>query len=206
MLLVAGIALLVVLPDEWPIALLLIFVSGMIRIHDLRRGALRFVPWSLVIIALVMPLSAARGYLEELGHSANEVGGRERRRHVRVAVVAAPRTLGIVWHGYLRSKVVRLTVRVLSSRVPDVQHLIEGAAVGSRHYRSALRRLRRYCRVILCATGSGQYREYAAPARALLECCRPPASGGDDADAALRIRRGVENLACALASRRPGRA
>ena len=206
MRLVAGIVLLVVRPDEWPVALLLIFVSGMIRIYDLRRGALRFVPWSLVIIALAMPLPVARGYLEELGHSANAVPGRERRRHVRVAVVAAPRTLDIVWRRYLRSTVVLLAVRVLSRRVHDVQQLIEGAAVGSRRYRVALRRLRRYCRVILCATGSGQYREYAVPARALLDCCRPPAGGCGDADAAVRVRYEVENLACALTGRRPGRA
>lgn len=203
MLLVAGIVLLVVRPGEWVIAVLLISVAGVIRIHDLRRGALRFVPWSLTIIALIMPRPEARAYLEELGHSANAVRGRERRRHVWDAVVAAPRTLVTVWYGWLRSKMVRMTVRVLSRRVHDVQHLIEGAAVGSRSYRAALRRLRRYCRVILCATGSGQYREYAVPARALLECCRQ--SGNNDADDA-RIRQEVEKLACALTSRRPDRA
>jgi hypothetical protein len=205
MLLVAGIVLLVVRHGEWIIAVLLISGSGVIRIYDLRRGALRFVPWSLTIIALVMPRPAARAYLEELGHSANAVGGRERRRHVRVAVMAAPRTLVTVWHGWLRTKMVRLTVRVLSRRVDGVQYLIENSAVGSRRYRVAVRRLRRYCRVILCATGSGQYREYAVPARALLECCRQ-SGGGRDADAAARIRQEVEKLACALTSRRPGRA
>ena len=161
-------------------------------------------PWPLTIIAVAMPRPDARVYLEDLGHSANAVQGRERRRHVRVAIVAAPRTLVTVWHGWLRSKMVWVAVRVLSRRVPGVQHLIESSAVGSRRYRVALRRLRRYCRVILCATGSGQYREYAAPARAILECGRRP--GYDDAEAAARVRQEVEKLACALTSRRPGRA
>jgi hypothetical protein len=204
LLLVAGIVLLVVHRGEWVIAVMSISVAALIRIIDLRRGALRFVPWSLTIIALVMPRPAALTYLEELGHSANAVRGRERRRHVRVAVVAAPRTLVTVWHGWLRSKVVWLAVRVLSRRVHAVQHLIEDAAVGPR-YRLALRRLRRYCRVILCATGSWQYHEYAGPARALLESCRR-SDGSDDVAALARVRQDVEKLACALTSRRPGRA
>jgi hypothetical protein len=204
-LLVTWLVVLVVAPGEWIIAGLLISVTAAIRFYDLRRGALRFMPWPLTVIAFLMPLPAGRDYLEEVGQNVSEARGRERRRYVLNAVVASPRTLVTVWHGWLRAKMVFVTVRVLSRRVHDVQLLIEAAGVGQRRYRVALRRLRRYCRVILYATGRGQYREYAGPARALLEITRQ-LPDDLDADVAARINQEVEKLACVLTNRRPGRA
>ena len=202
-LLVAGLVLLVVRFDGWIIACSLITSAGVIRTFDLRRGGLEFVPWPLTIIALIMPWAAAHRYLEELGNSANEVRGRERRRHVWNAVVASPGTLVTVWHGWLRAKLVKLAVRALCHRVHQVQLLIRETTPAPRQYQ----RLRWYCRLILCATGSGQYHVYADPARALLRSCRQSAEnagGGAELDA--RILNEVEKLACALTSRHPDHA
>lgn len=205
-LLIAGLVLLVVRPDWSIIAGLLIIAAGVIRIHDLRRGRLKGAPWPLTIIALFMPRPAAHSYLEELGHSASEVCGRERKLHVRHAVAAAPRTLVTVWHCWLRTQLVKLTVWVLSNRVPPVQHLIQDMAASPRQYRTALRRLQRYCRLILCATGNEQFHEYADVARGLLLSCRQRRKNGSSAELDARIRQDVEKLACALTNRRPDRA
>lgn len=202
----AGLVLLVVLPDQWIVAGLLITITGVIRIYDLRRGRLRFAPWPLTIIALLMPRPVAHSYLEEFGHNINEMRGWERRRHVGNAIVASPGTLVTVWHDWLRSKVVELTVRALSSRVHQAELQVQDMAAGARQYRVALRRLRRYCWLILCATGSGRFHEYAGPARALLLSCRQSTEYGGGAELAERIRQEVGMLACALTSRRPGHA
>jgi hypothetical protein len=205
-LLVAGLVLLVIWPSEWIIAGLLINTVGGIRIYDLRRGRLKFVPWPLTIIALIMPRPAAYSYLEDLGHSANEVQGQERRRHIWHAVVASPATLITVWRVWLRARLVELILWVLFHRVHQARRLIQDVAPGSRQYRVALRRLRRYCRLITLTSGSGQYHEYVGPARALLLSCRQSAEKGGDADLDARIWQELEELARALASRRPDRA
>jgi len=204
--LVAGLVLLVALPGQWIVAGLLITITGVIRIYDLRRGRLRFAPWPLAIIALLMPRPVAHSYLEEFGHHNNEIPGWERRRHVRNAIVASPGTLVTVWHDWLRAKMVKLTVRALSSRVHQAELLVQDMTAGARQYRVALRRLRRYCRLILCATGSGRFHEYAGPACALLLSCRQSAENGGGAELAERIRQEVRMLACALTSWRPDHA
>jgi hypothetical protein len=204
--LVAGIVLLVFWPEKWIISGLLIIVGSVIRIYGLRRGKLKFVPWPLTVIALVMPRPAAHSYLEEVGCSANEVRGRERRRHVWRAIVASPGTLVTVWHGRLRAKLVKMTVWALSRRVRQVQFQIWDVTASHRQYQAALRSLRRSCWLILCATGRGQYPEYAAPARALLVSCRRSAENGGEAELAARIRREVDKLAFVLTTWRPDRA
>ena len=205
-LLIAGLVLLVVRSDWWIIAGLLIITAGVIRIYDLRCGKLKIAPWPLTIIALFMPRPAAHSYLEELGHSANEVRGRERKRHVWHAVVAAPRTVGTVWHGWLRTQLMRPTVWALSHRVPQAQLIIQDMAATPRQYRAALRRLQRYCQLILCATGNEQFHEYADVARTLLLSCRQWTKNGSSAELDAQIRHDVEKLACALTNRRPDRA
>lgn len=100
--LVAGLVLLVVMPGLWIIASILITIAAVIRIRDLRRGKFKFAPWPLTVIALIMPRPAAHSYLEEIGHSANEVSVLERRRHVRNAIQKFPETLVTVWHGWTR--------------------------------------------------------------------------------------------------------
>lgn len=197
-LLVAGFVLILVRPGGWIVMALLITIAGAVRVHGLRRGKLRFVPWPLTIIALMMPWPAARVYLEELGHSAGAVLGRERRRHVWHAVVASPGTLVTVWHGWLREKLVKLAAWALAGRVHQAQLLLWD----TRRRRVALRRLRRYCRLILCATGDGQYHEFAGPAQVLLLSCQEARNGGG-AELDARIRQEVEKLVCVLANRRP---
>lgn len=197
-LLVAGFVLILLRPGGWIVMGFLIAIGVVVRVHGLRRGKLRFVPWPLTIIALMMPWAAAHVYLEELGHSAGAVLGRERRRHVWHAVVASPRTLVTVWHGWLRGQLVKLAVWALVNRVHQVQLLLGD----TRRRRVALRRLRRYCRLILCATGGGQYHEYAGPAQVLLLSCRE-AKNGDSAELDARIRQEVERLVCVLTNRRP---
>ncbi len=199
-LLVAGLVLLFVRPGEWIIVVLMAAVV-VIRICDLRRGTLKFAPWPLTIIALFMPRPAARSYLEELGHSVNQVWGRERGWHVWDAVKAFPGTLVTVWHCWLRAKVVTLTVRVLSRRVHQL--LLTDMAVSPRR---ALRRLRRYCRLVLYATGRAQYRMYADSARALLRSCEQLTEHGGGVELDALVRQEAEKLACALTSRRPDRA
>lgn len=205
-LLVAGPALLVILPKGWIVAVLSITVAGVFRIRDLRRGRLAFAPWPLTIIALIMPRPVAHSYLEEFAHNANEVGGQERRRHVWNAIRAAPVTLVVVWHDWSRARLVGLTARVLSSRVHQVQLVIQDLTTDPRRYDAAIRRLRRYCRLILCATGSGRFHEYAGPARALLLSCGQAAENGAGAEPAARIRQEVDKLVCVLTNRRPDRA
>lgn len=202
-LLVAGLVLIVLRPGGWLVLGLLITIAGVVRIWELRRGKLRHVPWPLTFIALFMPGPAGPVYLEELGYSANEVRGRERGRHVWHAVVASPRTLVTVWHSWLRAKLVGLTVRAVSRRVHEVQLMVQA---DPRRHRVARRRLRRYCRLILLATGRWQYHEYAVPAHALLLSCRQPVEKGGGAELDARIQQEMEKLACALTSRRPDRA
>lgn len=205
-LLVAGVLLLLARPGEWLVAGIMITAAGVLRTWDLRRGRLSHAPWPLTIIALFMPPSAARSYLEEFAHTTGEVRGRERRRHVWNATAAGPRTLAAVWHDWLRAKLVRLTVRALSSRIHRAKSVIQDLTAEPRRYRAAIRRLRRYCRLILCATGSWRCHEYEGPARALLSSCKQMAENGGGAEAAARIRLEVEKLVRALASRRPDRA
>jgi hypothetical protein len=202
-LLVAGFVLLVVLPEFSIITGSLMIVTAVLRVRDLRRGRLGLVPWPLTVVALLMPRPAAHFYLEDLGHNANEVRGRERRRHVWHAVMASPGTVVTVWHGWLRSKLVAMTVWALAHRVHQVQLLFQEVEVGSRRYRAALRRLRWYCRLILGVTGNGHRHEYTAPARTLLQSLRQSAESGGDAKSDARIRQEVERLACALTSPRP---
>jgi hypothetical protein len=150
-----------------------------------------------------MPRSDAHIYLEELGHSVNEVRGRERGRHVWHAVVASPGTLVTVWHGWLRERLVRLAVHALSRRVHQVQLLLRDAAAGPRRHRVALRRLRWYCRAILLATGGWQYHEYSGPARALLLSCRRSVEHGGGTEMDAQILREVKKLAGVLTKRSP---
>lgn len=203
-LLVTGLLLLVVLSNSWIIAGLLITIAGGIRIYDLRRGRLKVAPWPLTVVALIMPRPAAHAYLETLGHNINQVRGRERRRHVWHAVRAAPGTLVTVWHDWLRSTLVKLAVWALSRRVRQIQLGIQ--ELDPRQYRAAVRRLRRYCQLILCATGSGQYHEYADSARALRLSCRQWIKNGGGQELDARIQQEVEKLAATLTSRRPDRA
>ncbi|WP_133903449.1 hypothetical protein [Actinophytocola oryzae] len=202
----AGLVLLVVRPEKSIIALILITIAAVLRIRDLRRGRLRFAPRPLTVIALLMPLSVARSYLEEFARNATEVHGREARRHVWNAVVESPATLVTVWHDWFRTKLVRLTARLLSSRVDRVRLVIRDLAAAPGRHEAALRRLQRYCRLILLATGSGQFHDYAGPAEALLRSCRQSAENGGDAELTTRIQKDVDRLVCALASRRPDRA
>jgi hypothetical protein len=202
-LLVAGFVLLVVLPEFSIITGALMIVAGAVRVHDLRRGRLGVVPWPLTIIAVLMPRPGAHNYLESLGHNANEVRGRERRRHMWDAVLASPGTLVTVWHGWLRSKLVAVTVWALADRVDQVQQLLKDAAVDPGRRHAALRRLRRYCRLILCVTGNAHRHECAVAAFALLQTLRQSADSRGDAELDARIRRDVEKLACALTSPRP---
>lgn len=204
-LLVAGIVLLVIRPAGWIIAGLSITIAAAIRIYDLRRGRLRSAPWPVVIIALLMSHPAACRYLEEVGGSAGEVEGDARRRQLRDAFRNAPGTLVTVWRGRLRSPWVKLAGRVLSHRVEEMRLLIEDATPDQRRYQVALRRLRRYCWLILCATGSGDG-VYSRPARALRHSCRESAVNAGDADLAAQVRQDVKKLACALTSERPDRA
>lgn len=170
---IAGLIFLVVWRSAGKIAVFagaLLVISRVLVFCDLRRHHLRYAPWPLTITALFMPQADARRYLEALASGFYELRGRLRRRHMWNAIRTAPRAVLALWHLWLREKWVALAVRGLTDRVHLIQGLIESTPPGSRRHRAARRRLRRYCRLILCATGTWQYDEIARPARALLRC------------------------------------
>lgn len=175
----------------------LLVISRVLVFCDLRRHHLRYAPWPLTITALFMPQADARRYLEALASGFYELRGRQRRRHMWNAIRTAPKASLALWHCWLRAKWVALAVCALTDRVHRVQGLIESTPPGSRRHRAARRRLRLYCRLVLCATGTWQYDEIARPARALLRC-RPPK--GEIAE----LTTLTAELVRALATWRPG--
>jgi hypothetical protein len=190
-------------PDEPMIAVVggaLIGISIIIRIRDLRTEDLADVPLSIVIVAVLSPPAHARDYLADLGSAATETRGRERRRHLVNIIATAPQTLATLWSGWLRTSLVRFTITALSRRIARLEHTL------TEHPwpRLTLPRLRLFCRLILCATGSWQYGDLAEAARALSRTCRRSAVSSGHA-LGTSIHRETNELVTTMGAWRPHR-
>jgi len=156
------------------------------RLCDLRQRNGAGIPWSLTVIAMLLPPGQDRYYLGYLTAGVDRTRRGERRRHTWNAVTATPGTLVTLWGGWLRTGLVRLTIAALRDQVTEAKQAPPSPATR--------RRLRRCCRLIRLATGGRQYQVLTEAAQTLSLTC---------ADAGADVRQETAALVTAMTEWRP---